>query len=410
MQQLFAVLLATVLIPVLLRKNLSVGTTLLILSPIAGLVGGLGVPVIVDIFVNIFITSSILSAVIIVVEIALLGKLMAHYGLLAKAELQLKKAIPNSKIIIMLMPAMIGMIQAPGGAALSAPFVDNLGSEMKISPNNRSNLNVICRHVAILIMPFSTSILIVKGFVPDLNVGLLILMNFGFVLAMQGAGYFFILRKAESIEIEKAPAAERLSALLGLCVTLSPILVIIGLNLFFGINYAISSAVAILWVFVLGGREEFAKQVVKSFDFNILTMIVGVYFFQGIVTNSTELIDIMTSWMLNSSEFMLLFLILFIATLFGLVTGLYMMSLGILVPILLSMTFTSDAQLTVYIFYTFVCSFVGYYFSPIHLCQLLTDKHVGCPVSERYKAYMPVLISMVVSPVLLFFVYGVIFA
>ena len=58
------------------------------------------------------------------------------------------------------------------------------------------------------------------------------------------------------------------------------------------------------------------------------------------------------------------------------------------------------------LFYVFLWCFIGYYFSPIHLCQLLTDKEVGCTPGERYRTYLPFLFLFPLFTVGLYLLYS----
>jgi len=81
------------------------------------------------------------------------------------------------------------------------------------------------------------------------------------------------------------------------------------------------------------------------------------------------------------------------------------LSLGVLVPIAMSLSYGSEAARLIALSYTFCWCFIGYFFSPIHLCQLLTDQEVGCTVGERYKNYIPFMVVLPAIIVLLYFVY-----
>lgn len=43
-----------------------------------------------------------------------------------------------------------------------------------------------------------------------------------------------------------------------------------------------------------------------------------------------------------------------------------------------------------YTFFVFIWSFMGYYYSPLHLCQLLTVKYMGCAIWPVYKEHLKI--------------------
>ena len=56
-----------------------------------------------------------------------------------------------------------------------------------------------------------------------------------------------------------------------------------------------------------------------------------------------------------------------------------------------------------------VWSFLGYYFSPFHLCQLLTVKAMGCSSGSVYKEHMKMMPVLSVAAIALFLAYRMIF-
>jgi hypothetical protein len=96
--------------------------------------------------------------------------------------------------------------------------------------------------------------------------------------------------------------------------------------------------------------------------------------------------------------------------LFGIATGLMYLPLGVLVPIAMNLPYASETHRLIALSYTFCWCFIGYFFSPIHLCQLLSDQETGCTVGERYRTYIPFLIILPIIPAALYFVYSLVLA
>ena len=64
----------------------------------------------------------------------------------------------------------------------------------------------------------------------------------------------------------------------------------------------------------------------------------------------------------------------------------------------------SDAEASLH-FFVFIWSFMGYYYSPLHLCQLLTIKYMGCATWPVYKEHLKIIPWLFVSSYLLFYLY-----
>lgn len=405
MQQLFAVALAVLCIPVLLKFKIPIGPTLLILGVVAGVAGGLSPGVIAQAFANVFLEESSRSSVLIVIEIGMLSVLMSHYGLLKRAEEALRKLIPSPRLIIMLMPAMVGALQAPGGAALSAPFVNRLGTEMGLTKGQRANVNVVCRHVLMMLVPFSANMIIVKSVAPGVDIFKLAMLNLGFVALMQVTGYFVLLRKSRPMEREEVTGREWLGALGEFALTLSPIYMVIVLNTAFSLPYTVALVFSGLLVFLLSDKKDFLGWLGRSFNKGLAVMIVSVYFFQNIVGDMEGLLALFGALISGHSSLVFMVMVALVGLVFGLATGLMYLPLGVLIPIVMNAPHSGEMAQLIDLFYVFCWCFLGYFFSPIHLCQLLSDKEVGCTVGERYRTYLPMMLIVPVIPVALYLAY-----
>ena len=138
--------------------------------------------------------------------------LCGRYGIPTKVVDSMQDIIPNTKVVIMLIPAIIGLLVMPGGAILSAPFVDSVGDQIGISQPRKAAINLVFRHVAMMCMPFSTSVLLAIPMNPEIGLYELIGLNLFFMILNFICGYYCFLAKCEKAG-EKA-AAGRASKLL----------------------------------------------------------------------------------------------------------------------------------------------------------------------------------------------------
>ena len=406
MFQVAAVIFALVLIPILLKFKVPNGWALIIAAAAAGLAGRLSIATVAGALLQVFTEWSNFSSVLIIVEIATMGALMTRYGLFKRAEEALKAILPKPRLIIMLLPSVIGMLQVPGGAALSAPFCNTLGRDMGLSRSQRANTNVICRHVFMLCAPFSTSVLIVTGLVPDLNLPLFLMTCLAFTAVMLVGNYAFFLRKSTPISLPQVSAKEKMREFGNFLLALSPVWIVVGLNVLLGVHYSLAVLVGILAVYILSDKKDFMKTLTKSYNFPLTVMIVGIYFFQNIIKNMAELQELVYELLTNGSEVVFMLVIALSALLFGLASGLMYTSLGVLVPIIVSVS-GGGTSLVVDLFYVFCCSYIGYVFSPLHMCQILSDQECGSTIGERYRTYIPMVILLMVATLVLYGVFSV---
>ena len=385
-RQFLAIAVAFSLMPVWTKKKLGFGPMLIITGVILSLVAGVAPLTMVNNFISVFTTPSTLKTIIIVVIVGMLGALMKHYGILDKIVESLKELISSQKAIITVLPAVIGLLSVPGGAALSIPFVDKIGDDMGMTGEVRSVINLSFRHISMFLLPTSTSIIMVTTVLPDINLYGLIGMNLGFVLLMQLTSYFLYIRKYPDVKTDKT-STNKLVSFKNLLVYLSPIYMVVVFNGVFGIEMYISAVLSLVIILVLWGLKDvktYAVTAYKGISTSTFTMLVGVYFVQNTIKSLDQVMDGFVTLFNNASGFSVLLVIAFAAVLFGLTTGLSMVPLGIILPLVNNLPLTASVKL-VYCFFIYVWSFIGYFFSPLHMCQLLTVKHVGCGNGPVYS-------------------------
>ncbi len=141
MIQLASVIISFLLIPVLGRTKLKLSYILLISAGVLAIISGIGFEGTAQSLAEVFKGSS-LSTVLTILMVSVLGGLMKHYKTLDKIVETILLIVSSKKIILMIIPALIGILIIPGGALLSAPFINNLGEEMNIAPPKRAAINL----------------------------------------------------------------------------------------------------------------------------------------------------------------------------------------------------------------------------------------------------------------------------
>ena len=106
----------------------------------------------------------------------------------------------------------------------------------------------------------------------------------------------------------------------------------------------------------------------------------------------------------NSSGISILLVIALSSLSLGLISGQSYLPIGVLMPLIVSLGLPHEQEL-IYSFFTFVWSFIGYFYSPLHLCQILTLAQMECPMSRLDRLYIPQMIQMAITPFVLFALY-----
>ena len=386
MNQLASVLIAFLIIPILTKKKVKLSYALLISTGVLSILSGLRLEVLGQAITSVVYQSSSLNTVLTVMMVSIFGGVMKHYNILNEIIDTMLLLIRDKKKILAIIPAMIGILIIPGGALLSAPFIYDLGEEMKLSPPRRAAINLVFRHVAMFILPYSTSLLLISATLPELNIFKLILLNLIFVIPIVILGYFFFLK---DIDIVKSPPRENArNNLLKLIIYTSPIYIAVIINILTGLSFYITLIGSIFIVYLLGDKKDFLMVVVKSMNWHTVLTVVAVLIMKEIILNMEGLLGVFNNmFSISSGRILYMIAIFFIASFFfGYITGNQTAALAITLPIISQLHMTS-MLLYIYAYFAYGASFLGYFFSPLHLCQAFTLEHMKVSTNELYKEY-----------------------
>lgn len=401
-----AVFIAFSIIPILTKAKFKLSYALLISTMVLSILSGLRLEILRQAVASIVTESSSLNIILIVIMVNIFGAVMKHYNILDEIIDTMILLIRDKRKILAIIPAMIGILIIPGGALLSAPFVYDLGEDMKLSPSRRAAINLVFRHLAMFILPYSTSLLLISAILPEINIFKLILLNIIFVIAVVILGYFFFLKDIESV---KSPPRENVKQnILKLIIYTSPIYICVIINVITGLPFYITLLGSIFMVYILGNKKDFLKVVAKSLNWHtvqtVLT-VVAILIMKEIILNMEELLGIFHSMFNISSNNILSMIVIFLisSAFFGFITGNQTAALAIILPIISQLDISIEL-LYVYIYFAFGAGFLGYFFSPLHLCQAFTLEHMKVSTNELYKEYRfyaPILLLVLIASTLI---------
>jgi len=215
-------------------------------------------------------------------------------------------------------------------------------------------------------------------------------------------GYLLYIRQVKNDK--PGPAEIKLINIINLLKYTSPVYTAVLLNLFFGIPFYLGLLVNLLIIYLLHPANTFLVDVIKAFNFKILFALVGVYLIQGVIGEMEFLSTYLT--MIFGNPETIIFGIITISFFFGITTGFQPTALGVVLPILTTLPL-SDSQLLFYCHFTFTWGFVGYFFSPLHLCQLFTCEYMKVSTTELYKEYWKLFLALVTVLIINYFILGI---
>lgn len=400
MVQLIVVALSYTLIPILIRRKVKLSYTLLITAGFLSALSGIGGEAILKIIRSLFTSTSSLNTILVVAMVSILGGLMKHYGLLERVVETLQRITGNKKISIILIPALIGVLIVPGGAMLSAPFVNTIGEELGIIPARRAAINLVFRHVAMFVLPFSTSLLVIGSILPELNIYKIIGLNLIMIAVMLLLGHQLFLKEVKVQAVEKS--GHQLKDLKDLLFYSSPIYICVLINLIFGVPFYVAMLASLAMVYILSDKKDFLKIGKKSFNGHIVLTVMAVLVMKDVIIHMEDLMGLVNTLFSASGSIVTVFVVIFFTSLLiGYITGYSVASLAITLP-LISELGASLGMMHIYTYFAFGCAFIGYFFSPLHLCQAFTLQLMGVTTNElyaQYKLYAPLLIGALIVSV-----------
>ena len=385
MYQLLIVLLSYLLIPLLIRKKVKLSYALLITAGFLSLMSGFGPAELLRLALGLFTSKASINTILVVAMVSILGGLMKHYDMLQKIVDTILILTKSKKRSIVVIPALIGVLVIPGGAMLSAPFVNNLGQEMGLVPARRAAVNLIFRHVAMFILPFSTSLLVVVSILPALDIYKIIGLNLVMIAAMLILGQQLFLRDLAPSAVEEKSG--RLAGIKDLLLYSSPIYLSVLINLIFGVPFYIAMLGSLVAVYLISDRKDFFKVAAASFNGHVVLTVIAVLMMKEVIMQLDALMAMVHQlFSASDSVWTVLAVIFFTSVLIGYITGYSVAALAVTLP-LISELAAPLSTMYVYAYFAFGSAFLGYFFSPLHLCQAFTLQLMGVTTNEIYREY-----------------------
>ena len=166
-----------------------------------------------------------ISVVLATFGIMLLSELYKETGFINRLSESLSGIIKNSKVVLSVLPAIIGFLPVAGGALMSAPLVDSEAEKLKLKPEKKAYVNLWFRHTIFPVYPLN-QVLITTAAITGTTVASLILRQIPVVTVMVVIGYligFWKVSNPKNIENTKTESKQN-SDSKDFFVALSPIL------------------------------------------------------------------------------------------------------------------------------------------------------------------------------------------
>ncbi|HVP27205.1 MAG TPA: DUF401 family protein [Candidatus Bathyarchaeia archaeon] len=351
------------------------------------------------------------SIVIATFGIMMLSQLYKETKLINQLSESLSRIINNPKIVLSLLPAVMGFLPVAGGALMSAPLVDAEAEKIGLKRQKKAYVNFWFRHAIFPIYPLS-QVLIVAAALAGISIASIILRQIPVVIVMIIVGYaigFWKIPKTKNPKASEKKDSTNSSDLRSFLTAFLPILVTIivaislglaGFNLSQqGLDVLIATFVG---VFVLVAISKPSFRVVskpfKSWGIYGITLAAYGAFLLGSVIKATEIPGIFETFAANGSIDSTL-LLTAIPAASGVLTASALGGVSISMPILGGIIALSPKTASL----IYMSAYLGYVMSPTHLCLAFTADYFECSLEKIYKYAIPSFIATFTTTLLIYF-------
>lgn len=340
------------------------------------------------------LTISLVSATF---GIMLLSQLYKETGLIEVLTQNVSKTVKNSKIVVGLLPAVIGLLPVAGGALMSAPLIESEANKLGLKKENKTFLNVWFRHIIFPIYPMS-QVLILAASLTDLPLISILVRQIPVVISMVAVGYLIGFRNASTTEKrvgERSPRADWKS----LFISFVPILAMVFTVAVLSIDVSIAAFVGVLALLFITKPDlnTFSIPFRKKAIYGVTMAAYGAMLLRNfaVTSEASEFVGkVITNANLNEAT-----LLLMVPAALAFAVGSPSGGIALSAPMLAGLlTFTPQTAGLLY-----AASYLGYIGTPLHLCLVLTAHYFNCPLSEFYKYMIPALASSTATAILVYF-------
>lgn len=368
----------------------------------AGILSGMKPSLILKNFLYGTIEPATLKLIILVILIIFLGNLLKEKGGMRKIVSSVDTLIKDSRLSLIIPPALIGLLPMPAGAMFSAPMVEESSKKMNLKSEEKTFLNFWFRHVWEYSWPLYPGIILAAGIV-GVSVRRIIFTQYPLTLAAIFAGFIFGVRRLLPNKVHlNNGGRDLLSGLKSLFVNIWPILAVIVLAIIFKLEL-ILSLIIIISLFLITTRvgwKKISRAIKASINWEMVLLIIAVMIFKRVLETSGALTIIpQISNYLKLSPFIIIILLPFIV---GFLTGIPTGFVGPTIPLFLPFIGKTEPNLN-YVMLIYAGGFAGTLLSPFHLCLFLTKSYFGANFKRVYKLlWMPVSFVTLVAIILVF--------
>jgi hypothetical protein len=357
-------------------------------------------------------STDLLTVSIVVATFAVmwLSQLYKETGFIRELSSSLGNMVKNPKIIITVLPAVIGFLPVAGGALMSAPLVESEAEKLKLKPDKKAYVNLWFRHTIFPVYPLS-QVLILAAALTNTTVSSIIVRQIPAVIVMIIVGYVIGFWKTPNPKNNEDPEKNdrKGSDFKSFIISFSPILVaiivavsldLVGFGLSgLGFDVLIATFIGLI-VLILVSRMK-ARLLFKPLkDWGLYGVTLAAYgaFLLGNMIKATGISTIFKDLAQSGGVDVTLLLVIVPAVL-GVLTASALGGVSVSVPILSGIMPLSLSMASL----IYMSAYMGYVISPTHLCLAFTADYFKCSLGKIYKYLIPSFAATFAAVLLIYF-------
>jgi uncharacterized protein len=315
------------------------------------------------------------------------SNLLKETGQMNEILLGFRSVFKDVRVVVAMLPAMIGLMPIMGGALVSAPMVVKGSDELGLSPERRTFVNYWFRHLWEYILPTYPAFLVATALM-GVPVRQFAWLNFPLTLAAVISGIFVGFRKVPRPKKDGGAALPQ--SRWRLFRNLFPLVFALTLTIAFKVELLYAFGLTVLGVIVLYRIDgpKIWRAFKESSSPGLLLTVVIIMGFKKVLESSHAIPGI--SAFLTSSGIPLWLIAILIPLSIGIITGTTIGPMGIGFPILIPLL-QNDPHFLPYMSLAFASGVSGDLLSPFHLCLVLTKDYFKADLIGVYRlVWVPV--------------------
>jgi hypothetical protein len=379
--EIIGIILSFLAIILMMRLRVNYGLSMIVGAILIGLFSGFSPFEYLAVVKNTFTDPITLKLLAIIALINVLGYTLGKTGQIDRA-LEAAGHLFSGRVVLGIIPSIFGLLPLPGGALMSAPVIEPKANALDLNPGEKTFINLWFRHIWFFIFPLGGA-LILASHLAEVNIYSLIASLFPTFFLAFILGIWYGLRPIEVRE--KKSKVNHIKELMKLLWNLSPIFLVIVLNVF-GLEFYFGLIVGLLLVFVQNrvNWRQWPLICKDSFSKNLMIAIAGIMFFRHMINYSGIMNEILS--FLQDIGIPSLLLFTSVPFVIGLTSGASSMAIGVVFPLLLPLL-PQVTPMSVGLLFT-LCQ-LGYLISPLHLCLVVTKEYFRSNLNQIYRKLLP---------------------